>query len=973
MLMRRLAFLLLAALSARAAVDGPLSPEAALRAFRLEPGLRIELVAAEPTVVDPVALAFDERGRLFVAENRGYPTTSDPPRGIIAMLEDMDGDGRFEKRTVFAEGLTFPNGVMPWQGGLLVTCAPDLLFLQDTNHDGRADVREVLFTGFDASNTTQLRVSHPSLSIDNWIYLTSGLVSGKIKRPGATNVLEIKADFRFRPDLRQWQAAEGRAQFGLTFDDFGHRFICMNRVHVQHVVMPARYLNRPASAALLALIEPVQDCPETMEAEPLPGHRAAARIYPISDNITTADSHAGTFTSACGVTVYRGTALPPSFRGSVLACDPAGNLVHRDRLIASGSTFVARANGTTNEFLASPDNWFRPVFLANGPDGAIYVCDMYRKTIEHPQYLPDEMRKRVDFESGKDKGRIYRVTTERVGVSASPPRPDPSGEGPSAGTQAKTTTRRFAFPNTSTATLVPLLQHEDGWWRDTAHRLLLERRDIAAIPQLKQLAKSAASPPALAHALNLLDDFGALDDSILSAALKNPHSGVREQALRLSESRLSGDIFQAVLAKADDPDPRVRFQCAASLGETSRPETTEALVKIAMRDTNDRWTRTAILSSLNRHGELFLEKFVISARAGAPDGSAELLRELGRLLGYSSKTGRPSPSLVSIVTNSANAELTLPFIAGWSDETSVPLIGTNAALFARAVKIAADPARSISWRVAAVQALRQATFSDAGPVLLQCLDPHQPQLLQSAAVRSLTRMPEEEGAAHLLESTHWRSFPPATRAGVIANVLNERRHWPLLLAAIESKTIPASVLTRSQRKQLLEVKDRELRERAAKLLELGATTDRMKVFADYKSVLTLQPDPAHGRSVFKQHCAACHRLDREGVPVGPDLFGIRNQEREVILLHIIVPEYEIVPGYTAYRLRLKDGRELEGMIASESDTHVRLRRALGEEESIPRHQIDTMESSGLSLMPQELEKNMTRQDMADLIAYLKGM
>jgi len=147
----------------------------------------------------------------------------------------------------------------------------------------------------------------------------------------------------------------------------------------------------------------------------------------------------------------------------------------------------------------------------------------------------------------------------------------------------------------------------------------------------------------------------------------------------------------------------------------------------------------------------------------------------------------------------------------------------------------------------------------------------------------------------------------------------------------------------------------------------------MKLFEDYKSVLSLQPNPANGRTVFKQHCSACHRLDREGVPVGPDLFGIRNQEREVILLHIIVPEYEIVPGYAAYRLRLKDGREIEGMIASESSTHVRLRRALGEEESIPRDQIETMESSGLSLMPQELEKNMTRQDMADLIAYLKGM
>jgi putative heme-binding domain-containing protein len=315
----------------------------------------------------------------------------------------------------------------------------------------------------------------------------------------------------------------------------------------------------------------------------------------------------------------------------------------------------------------------------------------------------------------------------------------------------------------------------------------------------------------------------------------------------------------------------------------------------------------------------------------------------------------------------------IPFIAGWSDETSVRLTENNNALFHRAAEVATDTKRGIPWRIAAVQVLRHGKFSEVTDALLRCLDGRQPQQVQIAAVRALARMSGTEGASGLLDASRWRGFAPAMRTAVIANVLNERRHWPLLLSAIESKAVPESVLTRSQRKQLLEAKDPEMKERAAKLFELGAATDRMKVFEDHKSVLALQPNPANGRNVFKQHCSACHRLDREGVPVGPDLFGIRNQEREVILLHIIVPEYEIVPGYAAYRLRLKDGREIEGMIASESNTHVRLRRALGEEESIPRDQIETMESSGLSLMPQELEKNMTPQNMADLIAYLKGM
>ena len=939
---RALSFLMSVA-AASAASRGALSPEEALKSFRLEAGLRVELAAAEPTVVDPVALAFDENGRMFVAENRGYPTSANPPQGIIALLEDADRDGRFEKRTVFADGLTFPNGVMPWKGGVLVTCAPDLLFLQDTNHDGRADVREVWFTGFDPSNTTQLRVSHPTLSIDNWIYVTSGLVSGKIRRPGDTNMLEIKTDFRFRPDLSQWEAAEGRSQFGLSFDDFGRRFICMNRLHVQHVVLPARYLRRNP---LLSLIEPVQDCPESLEPEPLPGHKPAARIYPISDNITTADSHAGTFTAACGVTVYRGTAFPSEYEGSVLACDPAANLVHRDKLITTGSTFVAKSSGTTNEFLASTDNWFRPVFLANAPDGAIYICDMYRETIEHPQYLPEEIRKRTNFEGGKDKGRIYRVTAS-VSRKA-----------------------RANFAKRDTKSLINLLAHPDGWWRDTAHRLLLERFDKTAVPELKNVVNQSSSPQAVAHALNLLDAFQALDNRILASALTNHYPAVREQAVRLSEPRLSGEILEPVLAKAGDPDPRVRLQCAASLGETSRKEIVDSLVAIALRDANDRWTRTALLSSLWRHGEVFLERYL--AAGGGDEGTAELLRELGRMLGDKYKLGRLSPTLARLGQKTDN-DLLVPLLAGWADTTALPLIENPTTIFNRAIQIANDSARSTAWRVAAVQALRGASFEAAGAALLRCLDVNQPQGLQTATVRVLARMDGAEGPTALLQPDRWRGFPPVVRSALVSALMNQPRHWPALLGALEAKSFPESVLTRSHRKQLMEAKDAEVKTRAAKLFELGAATDRMKVYEDYKSVLSLTPNPANGRAMFKQHCASCHRLDREGVPVGPDLFGIRNQEREVILLHTIVPEHEIVPGYANYRVRLRDGRELEGMIAAESNTHVRLRRALGEEESVSRDQIQSMESSGLSLMPQEMETNMSRQDMADLVAYLKGM
>ncbi len=330
----------------------PLSPDEALRSFELAPGLKIELVAAEPLVASPCAMAFDERGRLFVAENRGYPRTADPPQGRIAMLEDTDRDGRMDKGTVFADGLTFPNGVLPWKGGLFVTCAPDLLYLRDTDDDGRADERRIVLTGFETKGSTQLRVNAPLHGPDGWIWLASGLSGGLITNPAHPDYpgVDLKSDLRFDPHTGRIEAVDGRSQYGHSFDDFGRRFICMNRVQVQHVVLPSRYFKRNPH---LAFSDTVQNCPELVPNPLLRGGGGAARIFPISKNVTTADSHAGTFSAACAVTIWRSGALPSEYRGSAFSCEPTGNLVHVDKLQSRGATFAAMPLLEGREFLAA--------------------------------------------------------------------------------------------------------------------------------------------------------------------------------------------------------------------------------------------------------------------------------------------------------------------------------------------------------------------------------------------------------------------------------------------------------------------------------------------------------------------------------------------------------------------------------------------------------------------------------------------
>jgi putative membrane-bound dehydrogenase-like protein len=968
------------------ALNGPLTPADALYSFESEPGLRVELAAAEPLIAAPCAMAWDARGRLYVAENRGYPNGGRGGRavGVIAMLEDADRDGIFDKRFEFATGLTFPNGVMPWRGGLIVTCAPDVFYLKDTDGDGKADLKEVLLTGFATNQSTQLRVNKPMLGSDGWVYLASGLSGGRItspKRPG-DKPLELKGDIRFHPDNAEYEPIDGKSQFGQSFDDFGRRFGVFNRVQVQHFVLPSRYIERNPQLASPGVL---QNCPELLDNPLMRGGGGAARIYPISANITTADSHAGTFSAACAIHLWRGGALPPDYDGHAFSCDPTGNLVHHDRLEPAGATFAARRVGENIEFLRSRDNWFRPVFLETGPDGALYICDMYRKVIEHPEYLPTEVRKHTDFESGKGLGRIWRVTGK---------------DAPRAGSL-----RPRWLTALSTRALVNELESANSWRRDTAFRLLLERKDRGAIQPLEaalgpsphsflpgkggRREMRAPGAPGSAARLHLLALLGDLQEAALSQAMNSPEAGVREVALRLAEPRASSSpgLQRDIVRLSDDPDARVRFQCALALG-TLPPDTAssefsvQALASIATRGAADKWTRAAALSSAHGRERQFLS--AVLSRPPASNGSvAVLLADLGRVLAGSVRSEQHLGFLEDLLLRTDwDFDRLSGLLAGFAEAKPGVLRslagsgGSGAArlgeFLAEASRHVADATAPLPRRVRSAQLLAFADEATATPILLERLQLNEAPELQAAAMRVLTQPLSTNAVRQLLKTERWVTYTPALRGTLRSALLSRPEHHSALLDAIESGAVPASTLDPSQREQLKKSKDNPIQERAGRLFATTAGGDRLKAFEAAKACLKLKASPAKGRETFSRLCATCHRLDREGIAVGPDLFDIRNQSKESILLHIVVPEQEVAPNFANYVCETKDGRTLSGLVTAETAGSVTLRQAQGLEETISRNNIVSLAASQLSLMPQELEKGLTPQDLADLLGYLKG-
>jgi putative membrane-bound dehydrogenase-like protein len=953
--------------------------------LRLDAGLRAELVAAEPEIESPVAMAFDEEGRLWVVELRDYPhgpPAGQPPESRVKVLEDRDGDGRFETSTLFQDAISFANGVLPWRGGALVTAAPFIQWLQDENGDGKADRGEILFEGFAALNP-QLRVSHPNLGLDGWVYVANGLRGGKVQQhgKGGAAVIDVSGmDFRFDPrDAGRHEAITGMGQFGLTFDDWGRRFVCDNRHHLRHIVMPREAIKRNPYLAAPALVQDI-----SVEAE---GElNSGIKIFPLSKNWTTSSLHVGRFTAACGVFVYRGDLLPETCRGAVFTCDPTGNLVHQEILEDAGATFRSRPGRAGVEFLASPDDRFRPVFLSGGPDGALYVVDMARAVIEHPEFMPVELKNRADLLVGKDRGRIWRIV------------PDAAEGKPKPGS-------RPAQPHLAAASareLVLLLGHRNAWWRATAQRLLLERNDPKALELLLVTAESAQQPLARLQAAWLLESFGKLDDDTVFLLSRSDSAGLRENAVRLAEPRLarSPALRDRVVALAADPDAKVRFQVALCLGGWNDDRIIGPLMQVARAEAGDRWTRMAVASAVpERAGELIAALVRPQDGQDLPAGTSALalVRELAAVAGARHHGPEVAGMLEAVLalrgpdsarwqlaafdglveglsrrgTKLADVLKALPS-SGVSPDRTEQLTRRLDVMLGQATELANDSGRPTDDRVDAVRLLAQAPWPTVEPVLRRLLTGDPAPEVRLAAVRAAAAHGEPSVGRSLLDDL--RIVTPGVRREIQLALVRRPERAALLLDDIETHKLATADLDPATVNLLMNSGRPELRDRARKLLKASLPEERRGVLERYRTAAQneAEGDAGRGRLVFQQNCATCHNVAGIGVRVGPDIADTRVKTREQLLSDILNPNGAIDGNYLNYVVSTKSGQVFGGLIAAESASSLTLKRAEGQTDVVLRQDIDEIRSTGASLMPEGLEKNISVAEMTDLITFLKN-
>ncbi|MDI1313561.1 neutral/alkaline non-lysosomal ceramidase N-terminal domain-containing protein [Prosthecobacter sp.] len=912
----------------------PLSPEESAKKWHVREGYRIELVAAEPVVLDPVAFDWDEKGRLWVIEMADYPLGMDgngKAGGRVVMLEDTNADGRYDKRTVIVNDLSYPTGILTWRDGVIVTAAPDIFFIKPNGE------KQVLFTGFSTGNQ-QLRVNGLRWGMDGWVYCAAGAHNSgynkgtQIESKLTGQKIDLGSrDFRFQPDTGDFDPQSGPSQFGRARDDWGQWFGVQNSFPLWHYVLQDHYLRRN---------------PHVIPPDPI--HQLFPRnppVYPASSMEKRFHSfdQSGRFTSACGIEVYRDRVLFDDGKTHAFTCEPFHNVVQHHVLEDDGVTFKAARDPAESkmDFLASEDRWCRPVMVRTGPDGALWVADMYRYMIEHPQWLPQNGKDELlpHYREGDDKGRIWRIIR--------------SPEPPKGGITEQN------------------LSSSNGWQRDKAQMQALwqkpEEKAWVAIHHASQ-SKIPQVRAQAAWTLHLLDK---LSPEQLHLILLDENDEVVAQGLQIAEGKRFEGIEEPLLLLVSGKrfsHPRIRMQLALSAGSWKGDWPADIVGTVLDEATSGSPLAGAALSSALPHLQRICQQF------GKPEYKAPK-GVIGMLFHCALET-KNEEAIAALVSEMKDKEKFAELLTVLDEK------GLSLAEFSKQVTSAEAQQGLKKMATMLAQAVETVKIAKTAPPMaelallasdrehremVKSLLPELWQKSQSTEVlRLVTKLQPQGGPEFLLAG--WNERTPVVRGQIIEALLSSDTWTVAVLKRHEAKACDAAT-----RARLTKHPKKEIAKLASAAFADSTSATRAAVVEKFKPALKLTGDATKGKAAFAQVCISCHKLDGVGLELGPDLRSVVQHDAEKLLNSILDPSAIIEPGFTAYHCTLKNGEQLYGVIATETSASLTLKMAGNLTKSVLRSEIASLQSTGTSLMPEGLEVALTPQSLADLIAYLKGV
>ncbi|MES2594835.1 MAG: PVC-type heme-binding CxxCH protein [Verrucomicrobiota bacterium] len=954
--------------------------------WQVKKGFKLELVANEPQVRDPIAVCFDERGRMFVCEMIDYSEMRDvtPHLGRISMLEDKDGDGFFETSTVFADDLAWPTGLIWSNGGLYVGATPDIWRFEDKDGDGKAEVREKVYTGF-GTGLKILNVQGLMNSFqwgqDNRIHVLAGGgnrgVIKCLKKPELKEQELGGKDFWFDPLTHEFGLELGGAQYGMSFDNYGRKFGCSNSDHLQYWLYDDRYTARnsfydmPPSRRSIAVDGGAAEVFRISPDEPWRIIRTRWRIAGVvKGSVEGGGRVSGYFTGATGTTIYRGDAYGPDFVNNSFSGDAGGQLIHRKiiRYAKDGINLEGERPEDERgfEFAASKDTWVRVVNFANAPDGCMYVCDMYREVIEHPWSVPDEIKKHLDLNSGNDRGRIWRIVPDKA---------------------VERKGQKVTLASASSEELVKALGHPNGWHRDTAQRLLYEKQDKAVAPMLKARFTQDSAELEKIHLLNALATSAALDEDTIASAVADPSAQVRERGTVLgSQIKNGGKIAAAVYALGEDPSPRVRFTYASLIHEFYKripgiagasPEGRQA--DILKKDGDNPLIVSAILSSEGTDPFKILQALGDPALPALSDAVAEaLLGMIGRqkedkALAYSIEL-LAAPNTSATLRQSGLKALATGLRRGSSSIARADKEGKLAAVFTQAAATVQDTQASESSRLQAIELLALATKDQSEAALQTGLKAEESEPLQTAAVKSLNELLGKSANAFLMSA--WPALKPKAREAALTALLARDDGALAVLEAMQpqasARALTPTDLSASQVQALVKHKNTSIAKLAATVLKSVIPPSREEVVKTFVPSVSMKGDAKAGQIHYLSRCLACHQANGQGIEVGPNFTTVKTKGRDALLTAILEPHKEVASQFIAYTVNTKDGQTVQGVITADDANSMSLKMMGGAQVTFQRSQIKGSSSSGQSLMPEGLEGGLSVQDMADLLSFIEA-